>query len=210
MTCATISVNNKTVNLDVDSDACLSLDVNHIQNVLSLSGVGIQGIQGEVGEIIDLGWAFYKDNAYTELSPLVSYNDVVYIGNDGLGATTEKSYLPNTGELWDATNNKIIASGIGDAFVIRVDFKAKAQKNFSYFSIGIDIGGGSPIVIVEKTLSMIKGINVEETFSETFLGFSLNTFNENGGKIFIDTTSDGSNISVYDISLNIAKVYPNG
>ena len=49
MTCATISVNNKTVNLEVNSDACLSLDVNHIQNVLSLSSTGIQGIQGSQG-----------------------------------------------------------------------------------------------------------------------------------------------------------------
>ena len=225
MTCATISVENKIVNLDVESNSCTSLDVNHIQNVLSLSSVGIQGvqgdqgiqgeqgiqgIQGEVGASVDLGWAFYRDNQYTELSPLISNDEIIYLTNNGLGATTEKSYLPDTGELWDATNNKIIASGVGDAFVMRIDFKAKAQKNFSYFSIGIDIGDGSPIVIVEKTLSMVKGINVEETFSETFLGFSLNTFDANGGKVFIDTVADSANISIYDIGINIAKVYPHG
>ncbi len=49
MTCATISVNNKTVDLEVNSDACLILDVNHIQNVLSLSSTGIQGVKGETG-----------------------------------------------------------------------------------------------------------------------------------------------------------------
>ena len=171
---------------------------------------GIQGIQGEVGASVDLGWAFYRDNQYTELNPLVSDDEIIYLTNNGLGATTEKSYLPDTGELWDTTNNKIIASGIGDAFVMRIDFKAKAQKNFSYFSIGIDIGDGGSIVIVEKTLSMVKGINVEETFSETFLGFSLSSFNANGGKIFIDTTADPSIVSIYDIGINIAKVYPHG
>lgn len=152
-----------------------------------------------------IGWGMYDDSTHTLASPLAVNNSRVQLTIDGLGPTTETAYLPSTGDLWDTTNNKITLNAVGDSFDLRVDFKAKANSNNGYFDLQFDIGDGSPVTIVEKTLSIVKGINTEQRFSETISGFSLATFISNGGRLYVDTTNDGINLDVYDLAVIIKK-----
>ena len=82
MTCATISVENKIVNLDVESNSCTSLDVNHIQNVLSLSSVGIQGVQGEKGEIGNSAIEYVAGENITSYQPLIIDDGVLKVASN--------------------------------------------------------------------------------------------------------------------------------
>jgi len=52
---------------------------------------------------------------------------------------------------------------------------------------------------------MIKGINVEQPFSETISLYGLETFEAEGAKIRINTTNDNLDLKVYDMSVYIKK-----
>lgn len=157
------------------------------------------------GLVSENGWGYYQDGTYTESVPLAIDNARVQIEIDGAGSNTETGYSPSAGALWDTTNDKITMNSVGDSFTFRLDFKAKASANNSFFNLQLDIGDDSQIVIAQKTLQMVKGVNVEQVFSETLSGFALSTFITNGGKIFLDTSVDSVNLEVYDIGIVITK-----
>lgn len=151
-----------------------------------------------------LGWGFYGDTEYTEESPLVIDGAVGQIEINGLRDTTERRFLPVTGDLWE--NNKITMPVVGRGFIFRLDFKVKADSNNSHFDLLVDIGGETPVVISRKVLQIVKGINTEQVFSEVVSGFALDAFIENGGKIYIDSTDDNVELSIYDIGIHIMLV----
>jgi hypothetical protein len=154
-----------------------------------------------------LGWGYYDDSTYTEASPLSVNNARVQVEIDGLNTATETGYLPSSGDLWDTTNNKILMPTIGDGFIFRLDWKAKSSNQNSYYSLELDIGDGSSIVIAGRTYQMVHGINQEQRFTDTITGFALDTFVANGGKLYFDSTQDGANISVYDLGIKVEKTY---
>lgn len=154
---------------------------------------------------IDLGWGYYQDNTYTEWSPLAINSARVQIPINWLGTNTETGYLPASWDLWNTTDNKIMMDSIWDSFTFRLDWKAKAGSNNSYYDIELDIWDGSSIVILKNTLTIVKGINVEQSFSRTFSWFALATFITNWGKIYLNSTDDGVNLSVYDLAIHIQK-----
>ena len=154
-----------------------------------------------------LGWGYYNDNQYTEASPLAVNNARVQVPINGLGLTTEKGFLPPDGELWDAVTNDILMDTIGQGFNFRLDWKAKSADQNAYYDMELDIGDGASIVIIGKTIPMIKGVNIAERFSETISGFALANFVANGARIFLDSTADGSNISIYDIGIKVERTF---
>lgn len=157
-------------------------------------------------ELWKSGWGYYQDNTYTESSPLVINNARVALSIDGAWSNTETWYLPNTGGLWDITNDEITLDAVGDSFIFRLDWKAKAGSNNSFYDIELDIWDWSTIDIIEDTMQMVKWVNAEQRFSRTYPWFSLTTFISNGWKLYFDTREDVVNLSVYDIWIVIKKL----
>lgn len=156
---------------------------------------------------LGLGWANYRDSTYTSGSPLNANSAKVQLTNDGLGATTNTTYLPDgVSGFWNSSTNKITPSAVGDAFDLRIDMTAEPAAANDWFEIIIDIGDGSPDVpIVTRQVSLKK--SGASKLSIGFPIYCLSTFLTNGGKIYLDTSSSGDNISFYDIGIFLKRDY---
>lgn len=159
-----------------------------------------------------MGWAYYQDGTYTSGSPLSVNNALVQLLIDGLGTDTEKGQLPvnasgNPIELWNTLTDKITPINAGDAYDLRLDFKASTATPSTYMDLKLDIGTGTPVNIVTRTLQFPKGTGTTHSFSVGFPIFSLATFIANGGKLMLDTTGLGANVSVWDLGLFIKRDY---
>jgi hypothetical protein len=147
------------------------------------------------------GWEVYGDSAYTVGSPLVIANTTAQLTCDGLASSTNTSEKPfGANPLWNTTTNKLNPVSVGDAYDLRVQFKAKVNANTAHFDFELDIGG-SLGVIFSRTLNHTKGVNAEGRYSIGVPIFALATFLANGGAINIDSTQDGATVSIYDIQI---------
>lgn len=152
-----------------------------------------------------IGWAIYEDSQYNAGAPLTSSNANTQLTINGLGAGTTTTYLP-TGvtELWNTTSNKIVADELGDAYDVRLDFKANPATASDFAEIVFDIGdGGGTVPVVSRTITFAK--TGASSFSIGFPIAALASFMTNGCKIYIDTSGSGDAIDIYDISLFIKR-----
>ena len=152
-----------------------------------------------------IGWAIYEDSQYNAGAPLTSSNANTQLTINGLGAGTTTAYLP-TGvtELWNTTSNKIIAAELGDAYDVRLDFKANPATASDFAEIVFDVGdGGGTVPVVSRTITFAK--TGASSFSIGFPIAVLASFMTNGCKIYIDTSGSGDAINIYDISLFIKR-----
>lgn len=153
------------------------------------------------------GWITYEDSTYTEGSPLVIASARGKLTCDGLGSGTYKAEAPDgVAEFFNTTTNKILGINVGDACDIRIDFKAKCSTVSAYFDLELDIGGAQGI-ITARTLSSSKGAGNEQRYSPSFGYYTLATFVANGGDIYIDSSEDGTTVSIYDIKITIKRDY---
>ena len=136
---------------------------------------GIQGMRGRSGGMNPQstnqkqGFIDYNDNS-TALNPLVLAEDTwVAIPNDGLGAFTNKNYLPtNVTELMDTTTGKIDPTQLqlGDIIIIRNDFTVIPQTNNASLRFRYTLGGGAGAYTLEKRLGRLdEGSGIEYRFS---------------------------------------------
>ena len=150
------------------------------------------------------GWAIYDDLASATTAVSVN-NQKKQIEIDGLGTTTETTYLPvGISSLWDTVSNKITPAKLGDAYDIRVDFKVNPGTINDYANFILDIGTTlAPNPIVNRSITFQKtGIS---SFSIGFPMAAIAEFMTNGGRLFIDTSVSGSTIDVSDIDLFIKR-----
>jgi hypothetical protein len=158
-----------------------------------------------------LGWAVYFDDQYTEGSPLVIDDTRTNLMINGQGAATITTYLPNAVTiLWDTNNNEIVSSAIGNAYNVRVQFKAKAAVGATFFDIEFDIGNGAGPVIASRTLGAPKASGVEIQYSVGLPIYSMETFVANGCGVYLDSTPDSATISVYDLQIHIQQIFHEG
>lgn len=150
-----------------------------------------------------MGWAFYDDSEYTEVSPLNVNNASVQLTIDEQGSSNLTGYLPNNTSFF--SNDKITPENVGDTYALRLDFKAKGSTPSDKFDVFIDIGGSNPIIF-DQSVEINKGSGVEQRYNLSIVVFSLNTFVANGGAIYLDTTETGDNIDFYDFGLLITRV----
>jgi hypothetical protein len=149
-----------------------------------------------------LGWVDYRDTINTESNRqnLTAGSDQKITINAG---TSVLSYAPTDGEgLWDSVNNKIQPINIGDAYVIRVDFKATISSNDGYFEFGLIVGGTIGRAFGEMKV-FPKGLNVIHNFSIDFPVYALDTFLPNGGEIVINPSHT---MTIFDKRIIIIKV----
>lgn len=133
-------------------------------------------------EIDVLGWGLYRDTVYTQASPYTltagQIKTLPISGGDDITA-----YEPNGVALYNSTDSTITPINIGDGYDVRIDFKARSSSLSDYAVIKIDIGSGTPILIVQRTFTFPKGQNTWHTLSVGFPIYALGTFKNNGGKI---------------------------
>lgn len=153
-----------------------------------------------------LGWAVYFDDQFTEGSPYVVNNTRTNIIINGLGSATVTDYLPDSvASLWDTNTNEIVSSKIGNSYDVRLQFKAKAAVGATFFDIEFDIGDGAGPIIAARTLGAPKANGVEIQYSIGIPLFSMATFTNNGCGIWINTTVDATNLSIYDVQVYISQ-----
>ena len=148
------------------------------------------------------GWEYYTDDVYdgapTKLTSSNSRNQITINEATSIKTNTPAGYTA----LW--SSDAIQANAAGEAFVCRVDFKCTAGTVGDYAEVQWDIGGGGSIIVAEKTLRFEK---VGDTLiSETVALFTGSTFATNGCKLYLDTTSSGDTVDIFDIAILIQKV----
>lgn len=181
-----------------DTGAAVTDGDTHLVNSNAIYDFVVAKIRSKVG------WAIYQDSQYTVGAPLTSNSAKTQLTINGLGASTNKTYLP-TGitDFWSTVDNKILADQLGDAYDIRLDFKANPTTASDYAQVIFDIGDGGPIPVVSRTITFAKA--GESSFSIGFPLSALNDFITNGCKIYFDTSGSGDSINIYDISLFIKR-----
>ena len=139
------------------------------------------------------GWGYYKDNASAQTITTTA----AILSIDGAGATTELTYLPEgVTNFWDTTGDHIIASALGDSYVMRLDLPiTNITGSASILEMELDISGASSptTVIVTRQISIAAGAN--KTVSVSFGMFSLTTFVTNGAQIFLSTDANTCDVT---------------
>ena len=206
---ATQTLTNKTINFSTGGTNTLVADASDVLYNNTISSLTATNTKTAIDELASVsGWAIYIDSTYTSGSPLVINKAEANFPVNGLGSATNKEYLP-TGvtDLWDAgSTNKIIADGVGDSYLCRLDFKAISATANAYAVISFDVGSGSPNIIASETVTFPKGDGEIHVFSTTISLFALDTFVDNGCKITISTVDGDHNISFYDFGIFIQRV----
>jgi hypothetical protein len=139
------------------------------------------------------GWGYYLDNASAQT--ITTTPSILSI--NGSGAATETSYLPaGVTNLWDTTGDHVIASALGDSYIMRLDLPiTNITGSASILQMELDISGAaSPTtVIVTRQISISAGSN--KTVSVSFGMFSLATFVTNGAQIFLSTDANTADVT---------------
>lgn len=149
------------------------------------------------------GVAAWADSTYTSGSKrAISTGVRTKVTIDGLGAQTDSDQLPSGSEWWSTLNNKIVPDADGDAYDVRLIFKATPAASSDYFDVELDIGG-SIGVILEETKIYAKGTS-DHSFVVSWAIRTKDTFLANGGEIYI---TPNSNQSFWDFNIQITKTH---
>lgn len=156
------------------------------------------------GGIESLGWAQYKDTQYTSGAPLVvNAGASVSVGNNAGEVISD--HLPNgVAQLYDGTTGKILPVKLGDALVMRVNFKAFTDNNNGLASLCLDIGATEPILEDDFQFPRGTGSGNVRSFSTTHLIYELNTFVSNGGDLKIEGVRGTT--TIYDIKYVLSVI----
>lgn len=188
----------------------------------SILGPGEQGLNTDTGEfrygdghslwpdlpsvgVASTGWGNYVDSQYTEAEPLqLAADTATLLDNDALGALTNEDYLPIAGQsLYNAETHTILGYQ-GDAKLITLDFKAKpTNANTTYIEHWIDIGG-SVGELYRRISSFPKGNGVERPIVTTTAVYTLDTWEQNGGQVFVQANNT---CDIYDLRFVIFRVH---
>lgn len=151
------------------------------------------------------GWAQYSGTNYTIGSPLVILaGNTTTLANNGAASTINTQLPTGVTSFVDTSNGKITPQNDGDFYVVDIRFKATSSSVDGVIDIGIDIGGAMGI-IRQHTISLRKGIGVEQRVALSFPVFSGSTFVANGGEVKV--SSIVGNTSIYDVTFVIDRTH---
>lgn len=154
-----------------------------------------------------VGWAVYRDTAYTTGSPFtIAAGASAYLPNNAGDNITD--YLPDCAQpdgLYDGTY--ITPCTTGDYYVFTCRFVARHALGLQgVFEFGVDIGGAMGVIFKEVE-TMPKGAGTDHYFSIVVPFYSLDTFVANGGRVQI-THNTGGTLSIHSIEYQISLVNP--
>jgi len=146
-----------------------------------------------------LGWARYDDSQYTELSPLNLVDGVlVTLPNNANNVVSS----PGAPTFYNSVTQKIQATGVNNAYMLTVVFKAKTA-NANTTHLDFKMTGVGDFDRINKALSFYKANDEEQSFHEVYQYYSDQDFVDNG--VTLQIGSDGGTAEVYDIIYFIQK-----
>lgn len=151
------------------------------------------------------GWASYLDTQYTSASPLIlTGGQRVLIPNNAL--SKNESQIPeDLATFYNPVNGKITGSAGSDLIItLRAKMIPKTMDTVSA-TVQLDIGTvQTPIIIDGVTVTLPWGVDIEQNLSVNFSAYCLQTFETNGGKLYI-TANDL--LHLYDITLLVKRTH---
>ena len=133
------------------------------------------------------GWAVYNHGGGAQA---IAANTRTKLVIDG--ATKIESQLPDgTGPLWDTATNTITGRN-GDAIDIKIQFVfTPTSAAATEIDIEVDIGGGVGVVEYD-TRALTRGAGNPHNITLAFPAYTLNTWEANGGEIYVEADGPGS------------------
>jgi hypothetical protein len=150
------------------------------------------------------GWGVYKDTTYTTGSPFtVTAGAPKQALPNNAGSKIETQLPTDVATFYNGTT---ITGRAGDGILITIEFKARPTTTSSDVRLftSIDIGGAIG-EIYPNEIFLTKGVGVEHYFFKTISGYTLNTWETNGGTFLVE--SFNSNIEIYDIRYIITRTH---
>jgi len=147
------------------------------------------------------GWGSYDDGQYTSASPFsLSANTDTALPNNA--ATKIETQKPT--DVTTFYDGSVITGRNGDAIEFTMDFKIKPTSGAAtYVESWIDIGGAIG-ELYRRINSFPKGSGVERQIAITTLAYTLDTWEANGGTLYV--RSNGP-CEIYDIRIVIARIH---
>jgi len=178
-------------------------EVNNIVEVVSDSNRVVEIVQRGAQGVspFDDGFIDYNDTS-TTATPLVLLADTwTTIPNDGLGAFTNKNFLPKgVTDLMDNTTGAIDPTqlSLGDDFIVRNDFRVSPNINNALLKFRYQLGNGGNEYNLETNLGRLddgsgKYYRYSLTTDYIYMG-DLNTLN-NPIKLQVNLSTDGTLIN---------------
>ena len=143
----------------------------------------------------DTGWAEYADSTYTSGSPFSMTGGTEYTLPNNAQRIRDSQKPPDVDSFFNRTDTTITGRN-GDGLNVFIYFKGRpSTATATYIDVSIDIGGGVG-QLYQRTITFPKGNGVETGVSLSFAGFTLDTWESNGGKVKVTANA---NLDVYNI-----------
>lgn len=149
------------------------------------------------------GWENYTDTTYTSANPFtLTANDTVRFPLSC--GSVINSQGPLGGQpMFDCTDSSIVGRN-GDGIIYTIDFVAKpTSPSTTTLDVWIDIGGGVGI-LYDRLSTFPKGQNIERTIVVSTAAYTLDTWEANGGKIYI--VANGA-CEIYNMRILLHRIH---
>lgn len=152
------------------------------------------------------GWAVYNDTQYTSGSPLAISSGQKRTLPNNAGSVIESQLPSDVDHFYVNSGDTTITGRNGDGLLWTIEFKVKPTSAASDIRVytAVDIGG-SVGEIYPRELSLTKGNGIEHYYLITNSGYTLDTWESNGGKVKIQAINGP--IAVYDIRYVITRTH---
>lgn len=153
------------------------------------------------------GWASYSDTQYTSASPLTLATDTVTALPNNAGSIVDSQKPTDITTFYDGT---VITGRNGDGLSLTFDFKARpTNQNTTEIEIYIDITGGTGTPanlakLYDRLESFDKGVGVEKAIAYTINGYTLGTWESNGGVVKVVTNGA---CEIYDVRYVLSRTH---
>lgn len=147
------------------------------------------------------GWATYQDTQYTSAAPFsVSSNTDTVLPNNA-GTVIDSQMPDDVVEMYDGTK---ITGRNGDGLAITLEFVVRPTAgSATYIETWIEIGG-SIGQIFRIGSGFAKGAGTENHITQSTVGYTLGTFEANGGT---PTIRANGAVEIYDIKLTLTRTH---
>lgn len=150
------------------------------------------------------GWAVYNDTQYTSGSPFALAGDSVQRTLPNNAASKIETQKPtDVDTFYDAVGQKITGRN-GDGILITVELTGRpTTATATFLEVTVDIGGAVGD-IYPRTMTFPKGNGVPRTHSFTVAGYTLDTWEANGGTVEV---ASNANIDLYGVRYIITRTH---
>lgn len=149
-----------------------------------------------------MGWGDYVDTQYTDIAPLQLLTDTdTPLPNNALsGPRTQE---PITGPLYDPVTQKIQGTNGDNLFMTFEVTAVPTSASSTLLEVWVDIG--APIgQLYRRLITFPKGQGIARPASFTVAGYTLGTWETNGGDVYI---RGNGTFDVYGIRFLLQKTY---